>query len=89
MGLSPVGRGRALARGGPAKPGGVGGAESGWAGRGRGVGGPRREDGAVCAAERGSRSVGAVQAVSSGSQSPPRGEGGGQSGPRRLHGPAL
>lgn len=61
-------------------------AKSGWAGRGRGVGGPGRKDGAVCAAERGSRSDGAAQAVSSGSQSPSRGEGGGQSGPRSLHG---
>lgn len=61
-------------------------AESGWAGRGRDVGGPGREDGAVCAAERGSRSGGAAQAVSSGSQSPPRGEGGGQSGSWSLLG---
>lgn len=40
----------------------------------------------MCAAERGSRSGGAAQAVSSGSQSLPCGEGGGQSGPRSLHG---
>lgn len=54
---------------------------------GRGGGGAiRREDGVVCAAENGPRSGGAAQAVSLGPQSPPRGEGGGQSAVLSLHG---
>lgn len=67
----------------------VGASASRWGGAraGRGGGGRlRREDGVVCAEERGPRSGGAAQAVSSGPQSPPRGEGGAQTAVLSLHG---